>query len=63
MVIRSALWTSRSARQNSRRRAGSDRRARALAAGPSTKFVLPMESTALVRPLLEHMARSGAAQV
>jgi len=62
MVIRSALWTSRSTRQSGRRRADSDRRERALAAGSSTKFVLPMESTALLRPLLDHVERSGEAK-
>jgi regulator of protease activity HflC (stomatin/prohibitin superfamily) len=36
---------------------------RALGAGPATKFVLPMEFTALLRPLLEHVERSGEAKV
>lgn len=35
---------------------------RTLGTGPSTKFVLPMEFTALLRPLLEHVERSGEAK-
>lgn len=35
---------------------------RALGAGPATKFVLPMEFTALLRPLLDHVERSGEAK-
>ena len=35
---------------------------RALGAGPSTKFVLPMEFTALLRPLQDHVERAGEAK-
>lgn len=35
---------------------------RALGNSPATKFVLPMEFTALLRPLLEHVERSGEAK-
>jgi len=32
---------------------------RAVGTGPATKFVLPMEFTALLRPLLDHVERAG----
>ena len=32
---------------------------RTLGAGPATKFVLPMEFTALLRPLIDHAERAA----
>jgi len=32
---------------------------RTLGASPATKFVLPMEFTALLRPLVDHTIRAG----
>ena len=62
MVTRCTLWTNWSTSQSSRQRADSDRRERALGTRSSTKFVLPMEFTALLRPLLDHVERTGEAK-